>query len=158
MPDMAVLEPRRAFAAPAGTAARGQAAVLHAVVLAGCVATLAGALLLSPSEDGLSLFGYRWPLRCWLHDMTGIPCGLCGLSRSFCSLARGDVAAGVHFHRLGPVVFALFCLEIPYRLYALTAGRRGVNARLSRLHVRVAVLVCAGILVNWMVSLGGLLL
>jgi hypothetical protein len=100
----------------------------------------------------------RWPFSCWLHDMTGIQCGLCGMSRSFCSLARGDLAAGVHFHRLGPVVFALFCLEIPYRLYALAAGRRGVNARLARLHVRVAVLVCAAILVNWMVYLGGLIL
>lgn len=130
----------------------------HIIALAMCVTALAGAFLLRPSEDGLSLLGCRWPFHCWLHETLGIRCALCGLSRSFCSLARGDVAAGLHFHRLGPVVFALFCLEIPYRLGALAAGDRGVNARLARLHLCAVGLVCAAVLVNWMVYLGGLIL
>lgn len=129
----------------------------HLSVLLVCGAILVCAVVLRPNEHGLSLFGLQWPLSCWLHDMTGIKCGLCGMSRSFCSLARGDLAAGLRFHRLGPVVFALFCLEIPYRLYALTAARRGGNARLARLHARVVAVVFAAVLVNWMVYLGELL-
>jgi len=156
--EMAVPRPGRAFAPPAEGAAQRHAAVAHAVVLSICAATLAGAFLLRPDEDGLSLLGYRWPFDCWLHETLGIRCGLCGLSRSFCSLVRGDIAAGLHFHRLGPAVFALFCLEIPYRLGALAAGSRGIDARWARLHLGVVALVCAAILVNWMVYLGGLIL
>lgn len=128
------------------------------MIMAGCAAALVGAFLLTPNEDGLSLFGLRWPFRCWLHDMTAIQCGLCGLSRSFCSLARGDLASGVHFHPLGPVIYALFCLEIAYRVWALAAGRQGVHTRWTRLHTRVVLVVCGAILLNWMVYLGGLLL
>lgn len=137
---------------------RGPVRSCHVVVLAMCATALAGAFLLHPSEDGLSVLGCRWPFHCWLHETLGIRCALCGLSRSFCSLARGDVAAGLHFHRLGPVVFALFCLEIPYRLGALAAAGRGISARLARLHLCMVGLVCAAVLVNWMVYLGGLIL
>jgi len=157
MYDTAVLRPERALAMR-GCATQRHAAVAHAVAMALCVAAIAGAFLLRPSADGLSLPGCRWPFTCWLHEALGIRCALCGLSRSFCSLARGDVASGLHFHRLGPVVFALFCLEIPYRLGALAAGGRGVNARLAKLHLCAVALVCAAILVNWMVYLGGLIL
>ncbi len=129
----------------------------HLAVLLICGAILACAVVLRPNEDGLSLFGLRWPLSCWLHDMTGVKCGLCGMSRSFCSLARGDLAAGIHFHRLGPLVFALFCLEIPYRLYALAATRRGGSIGLARLHARVVAAVFAAIVVHWLVYLGELL-
>lgn len=129
----------------------------HLAVLLICGTVLACALVLRPNEEGLSLFGMRWPLSCWLHDMTGVKCGLCGMSRSFCSLARGDLAAGVHFHRLGPLVFALFGLEIPYRLYALATTRRSRSTRLAWLHVRVVAVVFAAIVVNWLVYLGELL-
>jgi len=158
MHDMAVCQDGGAFAAADKRRAHSQAGVLHGLVLAACTAALLGAFLLKPDEEGLSLFGFRWPFRCWLHDVMGIQCGLCGLSRSFCSLARGDFAGAVHFHRLGPVVFALFCLEVPYRLWAVAAGRRGIPTRWVRLHTRVVVVVCGAILVNWMVYLGGLLL
>jgi len=156
--EMAVPRSGRTFAPPAEIATQKRAAVTHIVVSSVCVATLAGAFLLRPDEDGLSLLGYRWPFDCWLHETLGIRCGLCGLSRSFCSLARGDIAAGLHFHRIGPAVFALFCLEIPYRLGALAARSRGIDARWAGLHLGVVALVCAAILVNWMVYLGGLIL
>ncbi len=158
MHDMAVCQDRGAFAAAGKWPAHSQAGVLHGLVLAGCMAALLGAFLLKPAEGGLSLFGLCWPFRCWLHDVTGIQCGLCGLSRSFCSLARGDFAGAVHFHRLGPVVFALFCLEVPYRLWAVVSGRGCVPTRWVRLHIRAVVVVFGAILVNWMVYLGGLLL
>ncbi len=152
--DITAIQSQRAATSPTGA---GPTAAGHIAVLLLCGAILACAVVLRPNEEGLSLFGLRWPLTCWLRDMTGVKCGLCGMSRSFCSLAKGDFAAGLHFHRLGPIVFALFCLEIPYRLYALAAARRGVNARLARLHVRVVAVVCAAVLVNWMVYLGELL-
>jgi len=134
------------------------AAVAHATVLAVCLAVLAGAAILVPAQDGLTLFGLRWPFSCRLHDTFGIQCALCGMSRAFCALARGDLAGGFAFHRLGPAVFALFCLQIPYRLYALATRPRPIGKRLVQLHTGLVVLIGLALFVNWIVYLGGLLL
>ncbi len=135
----------------------GHGVVLHAVVLAVCGTALALAFVLKPGSDGLSLFGYRWPWHCRLYDTFGVKCALCGLSRSFCCLARGDVAAAVGFHRLGPLVFALFCLEVPYRVYAIAIGPRCIDARLAKSHITLAVFVAAAVFANWLLYLGELI-
>ena len=136
----------------------GSERACHVTVLLFCGAILAGAALLTPGEEGLSLMGYRWPFYCWLHETLGIRCAFCGMSRSFCALAHGGLGAGLRFHRLGPAVFALFCLQIPYRLYALAVRPRRVPAKLTRLHVGLVALIGAGLFVNWIIYLGGLLL
>jgi hypothetical protein len=138
------------------TAPHGHEGVYHAVLLSICAAALALSLVLRPDADGLSLFGYPWPWHCWLHDTFGIKCALCGLSRSFCSLAHGDIVASLGFHPLGPVVFALFCLQIPYRLYALAVNPRTISARLTRVHVTLVLVVGVALFANWLLYLGEL--
>jgi len=130
----------------------------HVTVLLFCGAILACSAVLTPGEAGLSLFGYRWPFYCWLHKTLGIQCAFCGMSRSFCALAHGGLGAGLRFHHLGPAVFALFCLQVPYRLYALAVRPKPMNAWLSRLHVGLVALIGVAIFVNWTLYLGGLLL
>jgi hypothetical protein len=132
--------------------------VCHIAVLAVCGAALVCAAVLRPSDEGLSFLGLRWPFSCWLHDTLGIRCALCGMSRSFSALAHGDIAASVQFHRLGPAVFAMFGLQIPYRLYALAVGPKHVSGKLARWHIGLVVLLCLAVLVNWFVYLGGRLL
>lgn len=136
----------------------GSDAVCHLGVLAFCGTILACSALLTYSEEGLSLAGYRWPLTCWLHETLGIKCALCGLSRSFCALGHGDLHAALHFHRLGPAVFVLFCLEVPYRLGALAIRPKRMSPWLNRLHLGLAALVGVAVLANWTLYLGGLLL
>jgi hypothetical protein len=138
-------------------AAQGHEAGYHGVVLLICAAALALSAVLTPGGEGSSLFGYPWPWHCWLHETFGVKCALCGLSRSFSCLARGDIAAGLEFHRLGPAVFALFCLEIPYRIYAITVSPRRVDAKLAKLHVAAVSLVAAGVFGNWLLYLGELI-
>jgi len=134
------------------------AAVAHVTILAVCLAVLGCAAVLTPTQDGLTLFGLRWPFSCRLHETFGIQCALCGMSRAFCALAHGDLAAGSTFHRLGPAVFALFCLQIPYRLYALAIRPHPINRRLAKLHTGLALLIGLAVFVNWLVYLGGLVL
>jgi hypothetical protein len=155
--DTTMLRARRPPTPAAAAATPGHAVVCHAVVLSICAAALVGSFVLKPDEDGLSLFGYRWPLHCWLHETFGVKCALCGLSRSFCSLARGDVAAGLGFHRLGPAVFALFCLEVPYRIYAIAINPKPIGARLARFHVTLVLIVGAALFANWLLTLGELI-
>lgn len=128
----------------------------HIIVLAICLVALSGALILTPGADGLTIFGYRWPLTCRLYETFGIRCALCGMSRSFSSLAHGDWAAGWRFHRIGPALFALFCLEIPYRLYRLATQPRRARDALGRVHAASVVGAALALFINWLVYLGGL--
>jgi hypothetical protein len=131
--------------------------VYHLIVLLGCAGVLTASFIFRPSEEGLSLFGYRWPLHCWLHETFGIRCALCGMSRSFCSLAHGDIAASLAFHRLGLVTFMFFCLQIPYRLYALAIQPGTIDRRIVKVFFGLAALLCAAMACNWLVYLEGLI-
>lgn len=44
---------------------------------------------------------------CMMRAATGIPCPGCGLTRSFCAIAKGEVGRAFHFHLLGPVLFGI---------------------------------------------------
>jgi hypothetical protein len=136
--------------------ARDGQRVCHAVVLSFCAGVLAAAFVLRPHAEGVTLFGCAWPWRCWLHDLFGIRCALCGMSRSFCSLAHGDLQASLAFHPLGPALFTLFCLEVPYRIRALLTRPGPREIWLVRIHAGLVVLVCAAIFVRWLSYLGGL--
>ena len=130
----------------------------HTIVLLLCTGALAGAVLLRMDGQGLSLFGYPWPLHCRLYETFGVKCALCGMSRSFSCLAHGDIGPSFRFHPLGPAVFVLFGLEIVYRGYALAAGGGRVADKLSRMHAGLIIIVSAAVLMNWLFYLGGLLL
>ena len=129
----------------------------HLIVLLMCAGVLAASFVLQPQEEGLSLFGYRWPFYCRLHETLGIQCSLCGMSRSFCSLAHGDLWASLGFHRIGPFLFAFFCLQVPYHLYALSIQPGTIDRRVVRAHCGLAVLLCAAIACNWLLYLEGLI-
>jgi hypothetical protein len=44
---------------------------------------------------------------CGFKNITGLPCPGCGLTHSFCALAKGDVSNSLAFNFMGPVLFAL---------------------------------------------------
>jgi len=136
---------------------RTDRAICHLIVSALCAGVLAASILLRTDREGLSLFGCAWPFHCRLYDVFGIRCALCGMSRSFSSLAHGDVEASFGFHPLGPVVFVLFCLEVPYRVYGLLTDPARIDARVARVHVGLVAMVCAAIFFHWLIYLGGLI-
>jgi hypothetical protein len=68
-------------------------------------ATIAGTFLYAPwSQDG--------PVLCPFRLFTGLPCPGCGLTRSFCAIAQGDLRDAVAFHVLGPALFTALVLGI----------------------------------------------
>ncbi len=68
-----------------------------------CGAVLALSLALPLPNDGTIL---GLPSLCPFHNVTGVPCPGCGLTRSFVCLAHGQIAAAFEFHPLGPLLFA----------------------------------------------------
>lgn len=42
---------------------------------------------------------------CIFYNLTQVPCPGCGLTRSFCSIAKGKLIDSFYFHGLGPIMF-----------------------------------------------------
>ena len=130
----------------------------HIVILLLCAAVLVLSLLLKIEEGDLHLFGFKWPHRCLLYEISGIKCALCGLTRSFCSLAHGNLLASRRFHTLGPMFFAFICFQIPYRIYGVIIHPRKMNRKLIKINLSLTVTISILFLVNWFVYLGGLVI
>ena len=128
------------------------------MILLLCAAILVFSLLLHVKEGELYLFGFKWPHHCPLYEIVGIKCALCGLTRSFCSLAHGNLLASIRFHTLGPMFFAFICFQIPYRIYGVIIQPGKMNRKLIKINLSLAVTISILILVNWFVYLGGLVL
>ncbi len=135
----------------------GQTRVRHIIVLALCMLAVSGSLLLRHSGDGLYLFGIKWPSSCPLYQNFGVKCALCGLTRSFSSIAKGDFSKAAQFHSLGPAFFVFVCLQIPYRIHALLITHTE-NKRLRLTGICLALMIAGALLINWLVYLGGLIL
>ena len=130
----------------------------HIVILMLCAVILLFSLLMQLKEGKLFLFGYKWPHRCPLYEIVGIKCALCGLTRSFCSLAHGNLLSSIRFHTLGPLFFAFICFQIPYRIYAVIIQPGKMSRKLIKINLSLTVTISILILVNWFVYLGGLIL
>ena len=60
---------------------------------------------------------------CWFHRITGLPCLLCGMTRSLAAAVRFDIGGSFYYHLLGPFLF-LFLILLPASLALLVSGRR----------------------------------
>jgi hypothetical protein len=61
--------------------------------------------------------GLPWP-RCMFHELTGLPCVTCGMTRCGIEFFHGHFFAALKWN---PLVFALLCGVIAFDLYALVA-------------------------------------
>jgi len=104
----------------------------------------------------LRLTGIPFLVNCTFHELTGLPCMFCGLTRSVQALLRGDVAASLRWHALGPIIF--ICIAVfgaGCLLAALTGWCIHLTAAGKRA-VRVASYAVAALaLVYWALRLAG---
>jgi hypothetical protein len=119
----------------------------EATLLAIITAILIASVLWHPSDDGGIVL-------CAFRQLTGLPCMGCGLTRSFCALAKGDVWRAFAFHTLGPALFAAACVYW-VRGVAYFAGYRAAVARVDGAvhgwHLPLVALVL--LVVVWVVAL-----
>jgi hypothetical protein len=84
---------------------------------ASCAALLLASVIYAP-------FVANGPVLCPFRIMTGLPCPGCGLTRSFCAMSRGQLAAAFGDHLFGPVLYFVALLSIPLMIYQLITNRR----------------------------------
>ncbi|HTR51253.1 MAG TPA: DUF2752 domain-containing protein [Kofleriaceae bacterium] len=84
---------------------KGRLADLALAALA--IGQLAAAAWLTPAGDAVALPGGS-PLggTCWFHEVFGLPCPFCGMTRSFVALAHGRIGDAFRFHAAGPLLAA----------------------------------------------------
>jgi hypothetical protein len=105
---------------------------------------LAAAAWLAPAGDHVALPDGS-PLRglCLLHEALAIECPLCGMTRSFVSLAHGDLGAALRFHPAGPLLFVAMVVFVAAALaVALRRGRPLVERRRFVLSFEAIALAC----------------
>jgi hypothetical protein len=96
------------------------------------------------------MLGLPWP-HCVFHDLTGLPCITCGMTRCGIQFFHGHFLAALKWN---PLVFALLCGLTAFDLYAFaTLATGGPRLRIcfctqaAKTFVRVAVI--AALALNW---------
>jgi hypothetical protein len=90
----------------------------HTVLLLVSVGVLLAAFVLSirnESQVVLPLVQIPLPELCAARQLFGLSCPGCGLTRSFISLAHGDIATAWSYNPAGVWLFAILALQIPFR-------------------------------------------
>src|ERR1700753_3212695 len=80
-------------------------------------ATLVGSYVYPP-------WTHTGPVMCPFRLLTGIPCPGCGLTRSFCCFAHGDIRGAFSNHLLGPFLAAGVIIGIPMLAMEIITRKR----------------------------------
>lgn len=72
---------------------------------------------------------------CGFKNFTGLPCPGCGLTHSFCSLAKGNFGEAFEFNLLGPPLYAVLIL-VWIRAGAVLIDRKRIAGMFDRLAER----------------------
>jgi hypothetical protein len=107
------------FNSRAGGDAALLVAALVTVVVAGVLDLGSGRAVVVP------IVNVPLPRMCAFQQIAGHDCPGCGLTRSFVSLADGDLMGAWSYNAAGPFVFAVIAFQIPYRTIQIWRRSRG---------------------------------
>jgi hypothetical protein len=94
--------------------------------------------------------GLPWP-RCVFHELTGLPCVTCGMTRCAIQFFHGHFLAALKWN---PLVFAALCGVMAFDLYAFAtltthAPRLRISFSTQRVKTFVRVSVVLALVLNW---------
>ncbi len=96
------------------------------------------------------------PGLCTAQRIFGIDCPGCGLTRSFISLAHGDLARACHFNAVGVLFFLFVAAQIPYQLWQLWRIQHGRPAIVLGAWGVAPIVIIGGMLViQWVIKISG---
>lgn len=81
---------------------------------------------------------------CGFKNFTGLPCPGCGLTHSFCALAKGEVLKAFEFNLLGPILFLVLTL-VWMRAASVLVGRTSMVEVFDRVADRINLVRAFGI-------------
>ncbi|MHB9078790.1 MAG: DUF2752 domain-containing protein [Pirellulaceae bacterium] len=112
-----------------------QTGTLHhwTFVIIACVVVLAAASLSVRNRQQVivPILDQPLPGTCTFLRLTGLPCPGCGLTRSFISIAHGQLREAWRFNPTGILFFAVVLYQIPYRMWQIRRIHRGLGEHRS---------------------------
>jgi hypothetical protein len=130
----------------------------HLWILALAAAAVMGSFLLTPEDNrrlSLTLPCYSshvlLPETCMSRIVLGVSCPGCGLTRSFVAIAHGQFWHAFLFNPMGPFLFVLCCLQIPYRIgaYLDLQQFRPLREQLANRADMIIWIVSGGLMISW---------
>lgn len=67
----------------------------------------------------INFLGY-FPHFCLIDELFNIECPVCGTTRAFCEISKGNISNAVALNATSILVAAFFIFQIPLRIYSLT--------------------------------------
>jgi hypothetical protein len=92
------------------------------------VIALLGSVLMTPSSEALSVFGYELPPLCLWRATTGWRCPGCGMTRAFTYMGHLQPVEAFRVHVLGPFLWLAVAYYTPIRLYRTWKAWRQLRA------------------------------
>jgi hypothetical protein len=144
-----------------GPASRQRGRIEHLWILGLSLVAIAGAYILDLSPEGAvnftsDHFGFhlQLPETCMNRRILGISCPGCGLTRSFVAVAHGNIRMAVNANMMGPALFFLCWLQIPYRILRYSGYALSLEARpqLSRAADMVIWILLFGLVFAWLLK------
>ena len=129
----------------------------HITILMVSIVLIGMSVLLTVDEMGVYLFGWKWPFVCILHNLLHAKCAFCGMSRSFAAMGHCQFEKAFAFHSLGPILYALVAIQIPYRIWALWLWPKRLPKKIRKITMYLVTALVSAIILNWLLYVGGLL-
>jgi len=87
---------------------------------------------------------------CPFHTVTGIRCPGCGTTRSFIAMGHGRLAQAWRHNRIGPIIYLLILVQIPYRVLRLAWPAFGRRTASDGLTLNALAAAACLLIANWM--------
>jgi hypothetical protein len=91
------------------------------------------------------------PHFCLFDKLIGIECPVCGTTRAFCEIAKGNLQKALSLNLSSFFVALFFLFQIPLRLFSLY--REKSIKRINLISRRLSYVVLAVIVANWLLNM-----
>ncbi|MGO9122187.1 MAG: DUF2752 domain-containing protein [Desulfomonilaceae bacterium] len=145
-----------------GPLSRQRGRIEHLWILGFSLVAISGAYILDLSSEGAVIFSsdrfgcrFQLPETCMSRRIFGVSCPGCGLTRSFVAVAHGNIRMGINANIMGPMLYLLCWLQIPYRIFRYFGWGMSLEARpqLSRAVDLIIWILLIGLVSTWILRL-----
>ena len=96
-------------------------------------------------------FANQIPHFCILDKITGVECPVCGTTRAFCELSKGNLYDAFYLNRTSILVALFFFIQIPLRILSIT--KIISTFRVYIISKYLSKILITIILLNWIIKL-----
>lgn len=98
----------------------------------------------------MSILNYI-PHFCLIDKITGIECPVCGTTRAFCELSKGNLINAFYLNKTSILVALFFIIQIPLRTLSILGITESITINKISKYFSRAILII--ILINWIIKL-----